>query len=239
MLDPAKASQRLRYSLKGMIADGFVVDGDWIVRRTGTDVERLVPLEAVELTGRHMLNNVLAATAITWAAGVRANHVVAALSGFQGLEHVMEPVGDVGGVHFVNDSKATNVEAAEKSIESFERRVVAIVGGRYKGGDFNELAGPLIAYGGQVVAIGEAAPLIREALSGEVPVMSAGSMREAVERAYEAAKPDGVVLLSPACSRFDWYRDYAERGRAFKDEVVRLKRELEHRTQETEHGNRS
>ena len=221
----AIAAQRLRYSLKGMIADGFVVDGEWIVRRTGTDVERLVPLGAVELTGRHMLNNVLAATAIAWAAGVRSQHVAAALRGFRGLEHVMEPVGDVGGVHFVNDSKATNVEAAGRSIESFDRRVVAIVGGRYKGGDFSELAEPLIAHGGQVVAIGEAAPLVRDALSGLVPVSDAVSMREAVERAFEAASPDGVVLLAPACSSFDWFRDYAERGRAFKEEVMRLKKE--------------
>lgn len=219
----ASAARRLRFSLQGTIADGFIVDEDWIVRRDGNDVERLVPLEAVELPGRHMLNNVLAATAIATAAGARPQHVVEALKGFRGLEHVMEPVAEIGGVHFVNDSKATNVEAAQRSIESFERRVIAIVGGRYKGGDFGELAEPLVAHAGQVVAIGEAAPLVREALSGEVPVMVAGSMREAVERAYEAAKPDGVVLLAPACSSFDWFSDYAARGRAFKDEVARLK----------------
>jgi len=217
------AARRVRFSLEGNIADGFIVDDDWIVRRTGTDVERLIPLGAVELTGRHMLNNVLAAAAITHVAGARPPHMVEALRGFQGLEHVMEPVADIKGVQFVNDSKATNVEAAMRSIESFDRRVVAIVGGRYKGGDFWELAEPVAAHGGQVIAIGEAAPLVRDALSGEVPVMMAGSMREAVERGYEAARPDGVVLLAPACSSFDWFRDYAERGRVFKEEVLRLK----------------
>jgi UDP-N-acetylmuramoylalanine--D-glutamate ligase len=149
--------------------------------------------------------------------------MVAALRGFHGLEHVMEPVAEIDGVLFVNDSKATNVEAAQRSIESFERRVVAIVGGRNKGGDFGDLAAPIVAHGGRVVAIGEAAPRVREALSGEVPVMLAQSMRDAVERAFEAARPDGVVLLAPACSSFDWFTDYAERGRAFKDEVMRLK----------------
>jgi UDP-N-acetylmuramoylalanine--D-glutamate ligase len=217
------AARRVRFSLEGNIADGFVVDDGCVVRRTGNDVERLIPLEAVELTGRHMLNNVLAASAITHVAGARPHHMVDALRGFRGLEHVMEPVAEFAGVQFVNDSKATNVEAAMRSIEAFDRRVIAIVGGRYKGGDFWELAEPISAHGGQVVAIGEAAPLVREALSGEVPVMMAGSMREAVERGFEAARPDGVVLLAPACSSFDWFSDYAERGRVFKDEVVRLK----------------
>jgi UDP-N-acetylmuramoylalanine--D-glutamate ligase len=217
------ASRRVRFSLEGNAAEGFVVADDWIVRRAGTDVERLIPLDAVELSGRHMLNNVLAATAITHLAGASPRHMVEGLRGFRGLEHVMEPVADIAGVHFVNDSKATNVEAAQRSIESFTRRVVAIVGGRYKGGDFGDLADPLAAHGGQVIAIGEAAPLVHESLSGDVPVTTAASMRDAVERAFEAAKPDGVVLLAPACSSFDWFGDYAERGRVFKAEVARLR----------------
>jgi len=223
----ATAARRVRFSLEGNIAEGFIADDEWIVRRAGTDVERLVPLDVIELSGRHMLNNVLAATAITYVAGAGSNHIVEGLRGFRGLEHVMEPVADIGGVRFVNDSKATNVEAAQRSIESFERRVVAIVGGRYKGGDFWELAAPIAAHAGQVIAIGEAAPLVRDALAADVPVMTAGSMREAVERGYEAAKPDGVVLLAPACSSFDWFSDYAERGRVFKEEVLRLKENKE------------
>jgi UDP-N-acetylmuramoylalanine--D-glutamate ligase len=135
----------------------------------------------------------------------------------------MEPSGEIGGVRFVNDSKATNVEAAKRSIESFGTGVVAIVGGRFKGGDFRELREPMSARGRAVVAIGEAAPLVRDALAGTVPVLDAASMREAVEQAYEAAAPVGVVLLAPACSSFDWFRDYAERGRVFKEEVERLK----------------
>ena len=77
-----------------------------------------------------------------------------------------------------------------------------------------------------VVAIGEAAPLVRDALSGVVPVVEAASMREAVARGYEAAAPDGVVLLAPACASFDWFRDYAERGNSFKEEVKHLKQKL-------------
>ena len=217
------AAQPVQFSLAGTIARGFVVEGEWIVRRTATGVEQLVPLSAVELTGRHMLHNVLAATAASTLAGAAPQAIGAALRGFAGLEHVMEPAGAIRGVRFVNDSKATNVEAARRSIESFEEGVVAIVGGRFKGGDLRELREPLAARGRAVIAIGEAAPLVREALEGVVPVFRASSMREAVQRGYEAAAPDGVVLLAPACASFDWFKDYAERGRSFKEEVIRLK----------------
>jgi len=135
---------------------------------------------------------------------------------------VLEPVASRGGVRFVNDSKATNVEAARRSIESFDAGVVAIVGGRFKGGDLRALREPLAARGRAVVAIGEAAPLVAEALAGVVPVTTAGSMREAVQQAYQAAQPEGVVLLAPACTSFDWFADYAERGQVFKREVERL-----------------
>ena len=220
----SSAAKRVQFSLEGCTGDGFVVDGEWIVRRTATGAERLLPLSSVELAGRHMLNNVLAAAATSSLAGVSPEAMVVALQGFHGLEHVMEPAGVIGGVRFINDSKATNIEAAKRSIESFERGVVAIVGGRFKGGDFRELREALSKRGRAVVAIGEAAPLVREALEGTVPVIGAASMRDAVERAHAAAAPDGVVVLAPACSSFDWFRDYAERGRVFKEEVERLSR---------------
>ena len=217
------ASRRVGFSPLGSTSDGFSVDGEWIVRRTATSAERLVPVSAVELTGRHMLGNVVAAVATASVAGISTSAMVASLKGFRGLEHVMEPSGRVGGVTFVNDSKATNVEAARRSIESFPGRLVALVGGHFKGGDFRDLREALASRGRAVVAMGEAAPLVREALADLLPVIEAASMREAVERGYEAARPDGIVLLAPACASFDWFRDYAERGRAFKEEVERLK----------------
>jgi UDP-N-acetylmuramoylalanine--D-glutamate ligase len=158
--------------------------------------------------------------------------MVEALRGFHGLPHVMEPAGEISGVRFVNDSKATNVEAARRSIESFDRGVVAIIGGRYKGGDFGDLRGALASRGRAVVAIGEAAGRVRDALAGTVPVIDASSMLEAVARGYEAARPDGVVLLAPACSSFDWFRDYAERGDVFNEGVRRLRDEVEGRSED-------
>jgi UDP-N-acetylmuramoylalanine--D-glutamate ligase len=221
------AARVVRFSPGGQLDDGFVVDGSWIVRRTATGVEPLIPVAAVELHGRHMLGNVVAAAAVAAVAGVASPAMVAALRGFRGLAHVMEPAGEIGGVRFVNDSKATNVEAAARSIESFDAGVVAIVGGRFKGGDLRALRAPLTARGKAVVAIGEASPLVRQALADVVPVVEAGSMREAVAHGFALAAGAGVVLLAPACASFDWFRDYAERGRVFKEEVVRLQAQQE------------
>ena len=109
-----------------------------------------------------------------------------------------------------------------RSIESFDRDLVPIMGGRYKGGDLRLLREPLRARAKALVAIGEAAPLLREALADVVPVETVDSFPAAIARAHALAKPSGVVLLAPACSSFDMFRDYAERGRRFKDEVKRL-----------------
>jgi UDP-N-acetylmuramoylalanine--D-glutamate ligase len=117
----------------------------------------------------------------------------------------------------VNDSKATNVESALRSIESFERDLVPILGGRFKGGDLGLLREPLRRRAKAVVAIGEARPLVRAAFETVVPVHEADTFAEAVARAYELAQPAGVVLLAPACASFDMFRDYAERGSKFKE----------------------
>lgn len=223
-------ARRVPFSLAGAVDEGVAVDGPWIVKHTPTSIEPLVPLEAIELKGRHMLGNVLAAAATANVAGVPSQAMVDALRGFRGLAHVMEPAGSIGGVRFVNDSKATNVEAARRSIESFDGGVVAVIGGRFKGGELRDLRDALSTRGRAVVAIGEAAPRVREALADLLPLVDAQSMREAVERGYEAARPDGVVLLAPACSSFDWFSDYAERGRLFKEEVKRLEQRVKGET---------
>ena len=128
-------------------------------------------------------------------------------------------------MRFVNDSKATNIEAARRAIESFDEGVVVILGGRFKGGDFADLGEPLAARQATVVAIGEARPLIREALGGRVTVHEAADMSGAVRTAFASAAPGHTVVLAPACASFDMFRDYAERGRVFKQEVLRLQEE--------------
>jgi UDP-N-acetylmuramoylalanine--D-glutamate ligase len=210
----------VRYGVDNATADVHVGNG-FVWQRTSEGDIPLLPLAAVQLQGRHMLSNVVAATAISHLAGATGSALAKALNGFHGLEHVMELVATKGGVRFVNDSKATNVDAAAKSIESFEH-VVAIIGGKYKGGDFRDLATALRKHGRAVVAIGEARTRVRDALSDVLPVIEAVSLRDAVRQAFDLAPPDGVVLLAPACSSFDMFADYADRGRQFKEEVRKL-----------------
>jgi len=162
----------------------------------------------------------MAAATVGDIAGVPTPVMTAAVGAFRGLEHAMELVAEIEGVRFVNDSKATNVESARRSIESFEQGVVAILGGRFKGGDLRVLREPARGRVRAVVAIGEARPLIREALGDVFPVHEAPSFEAAVRTAFALARPRGVVLLAPACASFDMFRDYAERGRRFK-EIVR------------------
>jgi UDP-N-acetylmuramoylalanine--D-glutamate ligase len=221
----AARARRLLFSLKGELTDGIVLDGDTIVRRHGGEREPLVPLSAIRLIGPHLVADVLAAAAVAWLAGIDSEAMTRAVEGFSGLEHALEPVAEIGGVRFVNDSKATNIEAAKRAIESFDRGVVVILGGRFKGGDFRDLIEPLEVRGATVVSIGESRPLIAEALGGRVTVHPANDMSAAVRTAFASASPGQTVVLAPACASFDMFRDYAERGEAFKREVRRLQEE--------------
>jgi UDP-N-acetylmuramoylalanine--D-glutamate ligase len=220
-------SQRLLFAVGRPLADGVVVAGDAIVRRRHGGADQvLVPLSAIKLLGRHLLADVVAAAAVASIAGVEPEAMTRAVEGFSGLEHALEPVAEIGGVRFVNDSKATNVESALRAVESFPPGLVVIVGGRFKGGDFGDLRDALRERRASVVAIGEAAPLVEGALAATVPVHQAGrDLSAAVRLAFALASPGQTVLLAPACSSFDMFRDYAERGRTFKSEVKKLEDE--------------
>ncbi|HEX7138207.1 MAG TPA: UDP-N-acetylmuramoyl-L-alanine--D-glutamate ligase [Vicinamibacterales bacterium] len=206
-------------------ADGTAVENGWIVDRgAGAPPPRqLVPLDSIHLRGMHLVDDVMAAATVGAIAGAAPAAITAAVDSFRGLEHAMEDVGELDGVRFINDSKATNVESALRSIESFDRDLVVILGGRFKGGDLRLLREPLRTRAKAVVAIGEAKALVRDAVTGAVHVEEASTFRDAIARAFALAKPSGVVLLAPACASFDMFRDYAERGRAFKEEVARLR----------------
>jgi UDP-N-acetylmuramoylalanine--D-glutamate ligase len=185
----------------------------------------IVPLSSIRLIGKHLVADVMAAATVAQIAGVPHEAVVHAVETFTGLEHALEPVAVIGEVRFINDSKATNVEAAQRAIESFDGGLVVIMGGRFKSGDFSLLREPLRSRQAKVVAIGEATPLIEHALETAVPVEHVATLQAAVRRAAEMAPPHGVVLLAPACASFDMFRDYAERGRRFKEEVARITRD--------------
>jgi len=219
-------SRRRGFALDHLPADGVGVHEGFVVRSVDGAVTPLVPVSRVHLHGRHLLADVLAATAVAEHLGVPRNALERAIDGFRGLEHALEDVGPVGGVRFVNDSKATNVEAARLSLEAFTSGVVAIMGGRFKGGDPGALAGALSARARAVVLMGESKGRFHAALRGVVPVVEVESLPEAVRTAWRLSQPDGTVLLAPACASFDMFRDYAERGRAFKEEVALLRAEV-------------
>jgi len=221
---PGRA-RRLLFSVQPGLTEGITVAGDAVVHRTPHGDRTLVPLSAVRLIGRHLLSDVLAAAAVGVVAGVEPGVMTGAVEAFSGLEHALEPVAAIAGVRFVNDTKATNIEAARLAIESFERGVVGILGGKFKGGDFRDLRDAVRSRVDAVVAIGEARTLVRDALGDLVPVHEAGDMAAAVRTAFALARPGGTVLLAPACASFDMFRDYAERGRVFKTEVWRLEEE--------------
>jgi UDP-N-acetylmuramoylalanine--D-glutamate ligase len=227
------ASRRARaprtlFAVDRALRSGIVLKDGWIVSRAAGQADvPVLPVSDVQLIGRHLLSDVAAATTVALIAGASPDAIRRAVSGFGGLEHALERVRVVGGVQFVNDSKATNVESARRSIESFTGGLVPIVGGRFKGGDLRGLRPALEGRSTAVVAIGEARAAIREALGDVVTVIDAVSMAEAVRAAFAAAPPGGTVVLAPACASFDMFRDYAERGRVFKQEVERLAQEFD------------
>lgn len=213
---------RFDFGFDGVEADGVTVVDDVIVVRRSGAVAPVAPVASVRVPGRHLLADVLAAAAVSTVVGVPPASIARAVAGFSGLAHTLETVDTFDNVRFVNDSKATNVAAASRAIESFDRGVVAIMGGRYKGGAFEDLRESIRNRATAIVTIGEASDRIEAALADVVPVYRATSMREAVRRAYTLAEPNGVVLLAPACSSFDMFQDYAARGHAFAAEVRRL-----------------
>ncbi|MGH9410208.1 MAG: UDP-N-acetylmuramoyl-L-alanine--D-glutamate ligase [Vicinamibacterales bacterium] len=221
----AARSRRVLFALERPLQEGVVIDAGAIVRRSASGEQALVPLASIKLLGRHLLADVLAAAAVASLAGVDQAAMTRAVETFTGLEHALEPVATIGGVRFVNDSKATNVEAALRAIQSVENGLVVILGGRFKGGNFADLRAPLAERSARVVAIGEAAPLVHRALEPAVSVEDAADLGTAVRMAFTGARPGETVLLAPACSSFDMFRDYADRGRVFKQEIARLGQE--------------
>ena len=209
-------ARRFDFGIDASVTDGVTVQGDTIVRRDAGRASALVPLSSVRLPGRHLLSDVLAASAVACLSGVPPAAMRRAVEGFSGLPHALERVTTVDGVTFVNDSKATNIASARQSLESFSGDVVAIMGGRYKGGDFADLRDAVRGRVRAIVAIGEATPLIDAALGDLVTLRHADSMAEAVRVAYDAAPRPGVVVLAPACSSFDMFRDYIDRGDQFR-----------------------
>jgi UDP-N-acetylmuramoylalanine--D-glutamate ligase len=180
----------------------------------------LMSASELRLEGNHNLSNALAALALGYAVGLNVEAMCKALKKFKGLPHRMQKVGEIGGVQWINDSKATNIGACIAALEGYEHKVVLIAGGDAKGADMRDLLPVIKAKTKSVVLIGKDAKLIEHALEDCVPIYFASNMKEAVKIAQSQAIAGDTVLLSPACASLDQYKSYADRGNKFIEAVV-------------------
>jgi UDP-N-acetylmuramoylalanine--D-glutamate ligase len=180
-------------------------------------------LDPCALPGEHNQENIMGAVLAGLALGVRPPVIQQTISAFRGLPHRLEFAGRLEDVGFYDDSKATNVDAALRSMKSFDAPVILIAGGRDKGGDYSPLVEAARGRVRKVVLMGESRFLMAEAFEGVIPCSMADTMADAVSQAFSSARPHDVVLLAPACSSFDMFTDYAHRGRVFKEAVERLR----------------
>ncbi len=191
-----------------------------LVLRLGA--EALLEREALHLLGDHNVANALAAALAVREAGVPASLIGEGLRSFHALPHRLEPVREVDGVEWINDSKATNIAATTVAVLAMQRPFVLLLGGRHKGEPYTSLA-PLLAKRCRlVIAYGEAGPLVEQDLGGRVPLERGSTFEDVVARAGLAAQPGDAVLLSPACSSYDMFKNYEQRGATFRRIVEAL-----------------
>jgi UDP-N-acetylmuramoylalanine--D-glutamate ligase len=188
--------------------------------------KRFLNVSDFNLIGRHNLENAAAAALAALAAGASPETVQEALNRYQGAAHRLEHIDTLHGVDFFNDSKATNVDAVIRAVESFSKPVVLIMGGLDKGSNFQALREILPRHAKKLIVIGKAAARIQSALGDTIPTTSAVSMADAVKQAYRVVSPDNVILLSPGCASFDMYDNYVQRGEDFKKTVENFKLQL-------------
>ena len=200
---------------------GFVRDGNIIWHDRGGE-QLIMPVSELQLKGAHNVENVLAAVAVGRITGCEPARIRRAVSGFKAVEHRLEYVATIDGVQYYNDSKATNVDATLKALESFPANLHLILGGKDKGSDYRVLRPLLRKRVKRIYTIGAAAEKIEDHIGDAVPLVRAGTLEAAVRRAAEAALPGDIVLLAPACASFDQFQSYEQRGQAFKELVRTL-----------------
>jgi UDP-N-acetylmuramoylalanine--D-glutamate ligase len=205
----------------GAVDEGVFATDREVVWRAGANEERF-SLQNVKIQGVHNVENIMAATTAAKLAGISRRAIESALEEFPGLEHRLEFVRERDGVRYYNDSKGTNVGAVVKSLASFSAPVILLAGGVDKGGDYRPLADAIQGKVRRLVLFGAAKGIIAGALGHLTETTIVDDMAAAVRDAAAHGRPGDVVLLSPACSSFDQFRNYAERGRIFKDLVTGL-----------------
>jgi len=214
-LAPETPARGIAFSSARVLEHGVYFDDACIMRAWGGKREKVIQRGEFSPIGLHNLENALAAVAVASALDVSLDAMRSALRAYRPLPHRMELVRVLDGVSYVNDSKATNVDATVKSLISVEGHSILILGGRDKEGDFSVLV-PHLSDVRCAVLIGEAKTVIRKALSGRVEMTDAHDMEDAVRIGRKAAHTGDTVLLAPACASFDMFKNYQERGEVFR-----------------------
>ena len=203
--------------------EGIMISGEYMVHRDRKAERPLCKIQEIRMMGTHNLENAMAASLMALVSGCESSVIAETLRTFPGLEHRLEFVREVRGVRYFNDSKGTNVGAVLMSLESFHEPIILIAGGMDKGSDFSPLRDPVRRKVRQVILIGKARAKIRKSLDGCVPLEECDTLDEAVRLADRLGRRGDVVLLSPACASFDMFKNFEERGRAFKEAVACLR----------------
>jgi UDP-N-acetylmuramoylalanine--D-glutamate ligase len=208
-------------------SDICLKEGQILFRWADAGEQECYETNRVRVPGKHNLENMMAALAAARLCGAPPGAIQEAIDSFEGLEHRVEYVGESRGVRFYNDSKATTVDSVVRALECFDEPVLLLAGGRDKGGSLEPLREPLKRTVRRVFPYGEAAGRIERELDGATEMERAVDLEEAMAKAWQAARPGEVILLSPACSSFDMFQDYEDRGQRFKGLVKEITQEAD------------
>jgi len=208
--------KKLFYSLTEEVEGAYILN-NVMYSKIDDKVKKLFNIPKTKLTGKYNLENICASSFIAISAGVNIEAVISAIEDFQPLAHRCEKFYEKDGIVFFDDSKATNVDATKRAIQSLDKKIVLIAGGRDKGGDYLSVLKEIKEKVSKIILIGEAANKIFDVMvKQKVPVEKADSMEDAVDRAIKIAQKDQVILLSPMCSSFDMFTSYKHRGEVFQ-----------------------
>ncbi len=218
---------KILFSTERILPSGVYINGKTLTARIDNNIHEIIDINKIKIPGPHNLQNAAAASLAALLIGINPQDIARALETFPGVAHRLEDAGMVAGIKFINDSKATNVDSVCYALRSINTPICLIAGGRDKGGSYR----PIIDYGKgkikEIILIGEARGKIFEALGKTFPVQFAECMEEAVKKAFNSASPGETVLLSPACSSFDMFTNFEDRGEIFKKAVMSLKNDHE------------
>jgi len=186
------------------------------------DGNSVMDVKDVPLRGAHNIENILASMTVAGVYGVMPSSIAESIRGFRGVEHRLEFCGKARGIEFYNDSKATNVDSAIKAVESFDKNIIIILGGKDKGSSYVPLVEAMKGRVKHVLLIGAATQKIAEAIGSKLPKSAVGTIQDAVKKAIDLGEPGDIVLLSPACASFDMFDNYEHRGQVFKAAVEKF-----------------